>query len=158
MKEAPINGVTRLDGAYLAEVLLCEGYETNGMKGRNSLFNTDWIDHRHKDPHEPDRRFILHQVDMTDSNSLIRFIQQVQRDEMYNLAEQRDVAVCFEKPKNAANSDALGAGIGTGEAFPLLLGIDCGALWPGAGDPAEGVDEMCPRLYGENRIRPQMLR
>ena len=109
MKRALITGVTGQDGSYLAELLLDKGYEVHGIKRRTSLFNTDRIDHIYQDPHDEDQRFILHHGDMTDSSSLIRIIQQVQPDEIYNLAAQSHVAVSFEAPEYTANSDALGA-------------------------------------------------
>jgi len=108
MKTALITGVTGQDGAYLAELLLEKGYCVHGIKRRSSLFNTDRIDHLYQDPHESERRFILHHGDLTDSSSLIRIIQQVQPDEIYNLAAQSHVAVSFEEPEYTANSDALG--------------------------------------------------
>ena len=108
MKKALITGVTGQDGAYLAELLLEKGYEVHGIKRRTSLFNTDRIDHLYQDPHDPDQRFILHHGDMTDSSSLIRIIQQVQPDEIYNLAAQSHVAVSFEEPEYTADSDAIG--------------------------------------------------
>jgi GDPmannose 4,6-dehydratase len=108
MKVALITGVTGQDGAYLAEFLLAKGYGVHGIKRRTSLFNTDRIDHLYQDPHAEDRRFILHHADMTDSSSLLRVIQQVQPDEIYNLAAQSHVAVSFEQPEYTANSDALG--------------------------------------------------
>ncbi|SDH36057.1 GDP-mannose 4,6-dehydratase [Pseudomonas abietaniphila] len=109
MKVALITGVTGQDGAYLAELLLSKGYEVHGIKRRTSLFNTDRIDHLYQDPHVEGRNFILHHGDLTDSTSLIRIIQQVQPDEIYNLAAQSHVAVSFEEPEYTANSDALGA-------------------------------------------------
>jgi len=109
MKKALITGITGQDGAYLAEFLLNKGYEVHGIKRRTSLFNTDRIDHLYQDPHETGRKFILHHGDLTDSSSLIRIIQQVQPDEIYNLAAQSHVAVSFEEPEYTANSDALGA-------------------------------------------------
>jgi len=108
-KRALITGVTGQDGAYLSEFLLEKGYEVHGMKRRTSLFNTDRIDHIYQDPHEEEQKFILHHGDMTDSSSLVRIIQQVQPDEIYNLAAQSHVAVSFEEPEYTANSDALGA-------------------------------------------------
>ena len=108
-KIALISGITGQDGAYLAELLLGKGYEVHGIKRRASLFNTDRIDHLYQDPHVDDRRLILHYGDMTDSSNLIRIIQQVQPDEIYNLAAQSHVAVSFEEPEYTANSDALGA-------------------------------------------------
>lgn len=109
VKKALITGVTGQDGAYLAEFLLGKGYEVHGIKRRTSLFNTDRIDHLFQDPHEQNQRFILHHGDMTDSSSLVRIIQHVQPDEIYNLAAQSHVAVSFEEPEYTANSDALGA-------------------------------------------------
>ncbi|MFH7321496.1 GDP-mannose 4,6-dehydratase [Desulfurivibrio sp. D14AmB] len=109
MKKALITGITGQDGAYLAELLLEKGYEVHGIKRRTSLFNTDRIDHLYQDPHTPHRHFILHHGDMTDSSSLIRIIQRVQPDEIYNLAAQSHVAVSFEEPEYTADSDALGA-------------------------------------------------
>ncbi|MGI4811992.1 MAG: GDP-mannose 4,6-dehydratase [Janthinobacterium lividum] len=109
MKSALITGVTGQDGAYLAEFLLGKGYVVHGIKRRTSLFNTDRIDHLYQDPHETDRRFILHHGDLTDSTSLIRIIQTVKPDEIYNLAAQSHVGVSFEEPEYTANSDALGA-------------------------------------------------
>ncbi|MBB2970089.1 GDPmannose 4,6-dehydratase [Mesorhizobium sp. RMAD-H1] len=108
MKKALITGVTGQDGSYLAALLLNKGYEVHGIKRRTSLFNTDRIDHLYQEPHETDRRFILHYGDMTDSSSLICVMQQVQPDEVYNLAAQSHVAVSFEEPEYTANSDALG--------------------------------------------------
>ena len=108
-KVALITGTTGQDGSYLAEYLLEKGYVVHGLKRRSSLFNTDRIDHLYQDPHEVNRRFFLHHGDMTDSSSLTRIIQQVQPDEIYNLAAQSHVAVSFEEPEYTANSDALGA-------------------------------------------------
>lgn len=108
-KIALITGVTGQDGAYLAEFLLGKGYEVHGIKRRSSLFNTNRIDHLYQDPHDSERNFVLHYGDMTDSSSLIRIIQLVQPDEIYNLAAQSHVAVSFEEPEYTANSDALGA-------------------------------------------------
>jgi GDPmannose 4,6-dehydratase len=108
MKKAMITGVTGQDGAYLAEFLLGKGYEVHGIKRRTSLLNTERIDHLYRDPHVPDHRFFLHYGDMTDSNSLIRVLQKVQPDEVYNLAAQSHVAVSFEQPEFTANTNALG--------------------------------------------------
>ena len=105
---ALVTGITGQDGAYLAELLLAKGYAVHGIKRRSSQLNTARIDHLYQDPHENDRRFILHHGDMTDTASLIRVIQQVQPDEIYNLAAQSHVAVSFEEPEYTANSDALG--------------------------------------------------
>jgi GDPmannose 4,6-dehydratase len=107
-KTALITGITGQDGAYLAEFLIGKGYEVHGIKRRTSLFNTDRIDHLYQDPHEPGRRFVLHHGDLTDGSSLVHIVQQVQPDELYNLAAQSHVAVSFEEPEYTANSDALG--------------------------------------------------
>ena len=108
MKKALITGVTGQDGSYLAEFLLEKGYEVHGIKRRSSSFNTGRIDHLFCDLHEKDVRFILHYGDMTDSSSLIKLIQKIQPDEIYNLAAQSHVAVSFEQPVYTANSDGLG--------------------------------------------------
>ena len=108
MKKALITGITGQDGAYLAEFLLGKGYEVHGIKRRASLFNTDRIDHLYQDPHEKTLRMKLHYGDLTDATNLIRIIQLVQPDEIYNLAAQSHVAVSFETPEYTANSDALG--------------------------------------------------
>jgi len=108
-KVALITGITGQDGAYLAELLLGKGYVVHGIKRRTSLINTDRIDHLYQDPHETNRRFILHHGDLTDSSNLVRIIQQTQPDEIYNLAAQSHVAVSFEEPEYTANSDALGS-------------------------------------------------
>ncbi len=109
LRKALITGITGQDGAYLADFLLNKGYEVHGIKRRTSLFNTDRIDRLYQGPEVADRRFILHHGDLTDSSSLVRVIQQVQPDEIYNLAAQSHVAVSFEEPEYTANSDALGA-------------------------------------------------
>ena len=108
-KTALITGVTGQDGAYLAELLLKKGYEVHGIKRRASSFNTTRIDHLYQDPHVEARNFILHYGDMTDSSNLIRIVQQVQPDEIYNLAAQSHVAVSFEEPEYTANADGIGA-------------------------------------------------
>src|SRR6187549_1882856 len=105
-KKALITGVTGQDGAYLAELLLGKGYEVHGIKRRASSFNTDRIDHLYQDPHELNRRLVLHYGDLTDATNLIRIIQQVQPDEIYNLGAQSHVQVSFETPEYTANSDA----------------------------------------------------
>ena len=107
-KVALITGITGQDGAYLAEFLLKKGYIVHGVKRRASLFNTDRIDHLYQDPHVEDRNFILHYGDLTDSTNLIRIIQEVQPDEIYNLAAQSHVAVSFETPEYTANADGVG--------------------------------------------------
>ncbi len=144
IKKALITGITGQDGAYLTELLLSKGYEVHGIKRRTSLFNTDRIDHLYEDPHVKDRRFILHHGDMTDSSSLIRIIQQVQPDEIYNLAAQSHVAVSFEEPEYSADADALGA-LRILEAIRIL-----------------GLEKTCryyqastSELYGKVRETPQ---
>ena len=107
-KVALITGVTGQDGAYLSELLLNKGYEVHGIKRRSSLFNTDRIDHLYQDPHVDHQRFTLHYGDLTDSTNLIRIIQQVQPDEIYNLAAMSHVAVSFETPEYTANADGIG--------------------------------------------------
>jgi GDPmannose 4,6-dehydratase len=107
-KTALITGITGQDGAYLAELLLAKGYAVHGVKRRASSFNTDRIDHLYQDPHEKNVRLKLHYGDLTDSTNLIRIIQEVQPDEIYNLAAQSHVAVSFETPEYTANSDAVG--------------------------------------------------
>jgi GDPmannose 4,6-dehydratase len=107
-KKALITGITGQDGAYLAEFLLDKGYEVHGIKRRSSSFNTDRIDHLYRDPHERGVRMRLHYGDLTDSTNLIRIVQQVQPDEIYNLAAQSHVAVSFETPEYTANADAIG--------------------------------------------------
>ena len=109
MKKALITGITGQDGSYLAEFLLKKNYKVHGIKRRTSLINTDRIDHLYQDPHEKKPRFVLHHGDLTDSTSLIRIIQEVQPDEIYNLGAQSHVAVSFEEPEYTSNSDALGA-------------------------------------------------
>jgi len=108
MKKALITGVTGQDGAYLSEFLLKKGYEVHGLKRRSSLFNTDRIDHLYQDPHVENRNFILHYGDMTDSTNLIRLIQEIQPDEIYNLAAMSHVHVSFEVPEYTANADGIG--------------------------------------------------
>ena len=107
-KVALITGVTGQDGAYLAEFLLKKGYVVHGIKRRSSLFNTDRIDHLYQDPHVENKNFILHYGDLTDSTNLIRIIQQVQPDEIYNLAAMSHVAVSFDTPEYTANADGIG--------------------------------------------------
>jgi predicted nucleotidyltransferase len=108
-KTALITGITGQDGAYLAELLLEKGYEVHGIKRRASLFNTDRIDHLYEDPHKQGRKMILHYGDLTDATNLIRVLQQVQPDEVYNLAAQSHVQVSFETPEYTADVDGLGA-------------------------------------------------
>ena len=108
MKTALITGVTGQDGAYLSEFLLKKGYQVHGLKRRASLFNTDRIDHLYQDPHVENRNFILHHGDMTDSTNLIRLVQEIQPDEIYNLAAMSHVQVSFEMPEYTGNADGLG--------------------------------------------------
>ena len=108
MKKAMITGITGQDGAYLAEFLLEKGYEVHGIKRRSSSFNSARIDHLYRDPHEENVRFFMHYGDLTDATNLIRIMQEVKPDEIYNLAAQSHVKVSFESPEYTANSDALG--------------------------------------------------
>jgi len=108
MKKALITGVTGQDGAYLSDLLLKNGYEVHGIKRRTSLFNTDRIDHLYEDPHINNRHFVLHYGDLTDSTNLIRIIQEVQPDEIYNLGAMSHVKVSFDTPEYTANTDAIG--------------------------------------------------
>jgi GDPmannose 4,6-dehydratase len=107
MKRALITGITGQDGAYLAELLLDKGYEVHGIKRRASSFNTERIDHLYQDPHENNRQLILHYGDLTDATNLIRILQQVQPDEVYNLGAQSHVQVSFETPEYTANADGF---------------------------------------------------
>ena len=107
-KTALITGITGQDGAYLADFLLKKGYNVHGIKRRSSLFNTDRIDHLYQDPHVSQRNFVLHYGDLTDSTNLIRIVQQVQPDEIYNLAAMSHVAVSFDTPEYTANADGIG--------------------------------------------------
>ena len=108
MKKALVTGITGQDGAYLAKLLLDKGYEVHGIKRRASLFNTDRIDYLYQDPHLEDRRLILHYGDLTDATNIIRILQQVRPDEVYNLAAQSHVRVSFESPEYTADTNALG--------------------------------------------------
>src|ERR1700761_4310732 len=108
-KVALITGITGQDGSYLAELLLAKDYDVHGIKRRSSLVNTDRIDPLYRDPHDPDHRLFLHHADLTASTSILRVIQRVEPDEIYNLAAQSHVAVSFEEPEYTANADGLGA-------------------------------------------------
>jgi GDPmannose 4,6-dehydratase len=143
-KTALITGVTGQDGAYLAEFLLKKGYEVHGIKRRASSFNTTRIDHLYQDPHVEARNFILHYGDMTDSSNLIRIVQQVQPDEIYNLAAQSHVAVSFEEPEYTANADGIGA-LRLLEAIRLL----------GLEKKARFYQASTSELYGLVRETPQ---
>src|SRR6201985_496023 len=107
-KVALITGVTGQDGAYLTELLLSKGYEVHGIKRRSSLFNTDRIDHLYQDPHESNKNFFLHYGDLSDSTNIIRIVQQVQPDEIYNLGAMSHVQVSFETPEYTGNADGIG--------------------------------------------------
>lgn len=144
MKKALITGITGQDGAYLGELLLKKGYEVHGIKRRASLFNTGRIDHLYQDPHETERRFILHYGDLSDSTNLIRIIQQVQPQEIYNLGAQSHVQVSFETPEYTANSDALGT-LRILEAI-RILGMD---------KTAKFYQASTSELYGLVREVPQ---
>jgi GDPmannose 4,6-dehydratase len=144
MKTALITGITGQDGAYLAEFLLGKGYLVHGIKRRTSLFNTDRIDHLYKDPHESDIRFKLHYGDLTDATNLIRVIQEVQPDEIYNLAAQSHVMVSFETPEYTANSDALGT-LRLLEALRIL----------GLSKKTRFYQASTSELYGKVRETPQ---
>ena len=144
MKTALITGITGQDGAYLAELLISKGYIVHGIRRRTSLFNTDRIDHLYQDPHEPEARMFLHYGDMTDGSSLMRVIQQVRPDEIYNLAAQSHVAVSFEEPEYTANSDALGA-LRILESIRLL----------GLGNKTRFYQASTSELYGLTQESPQ---
>ncbi len=146
-KSALITGVTGQDGAYLAEFLLEKGYEVHGIKRRASLFNTDRVDHLYQDPHESNRRFVLHYGDTTDATNLLRVIQAVKPDEVYNLAAQSHVAVSFETPEYTANADALGP-LRILEAI-RILGMD---------DTARFYQASTSELYGKVQETPQSER
>ena len=143
-KVALITGVTGQDGAYLAEFLLEKDYEVHGIKRRASLFNTDRVDHLYQDPHEANRNFILHYGDLTDATNLIRILQQVQPDEVYNLAAQSHVAVSFESPEYTADTDALGT-------LRLLEGIRL----LGLEQKTRFYQASTSELYGKVRETPQ---
>ncbi len=144
MKVALITGVTGQDGAYLSEFLLKKGYQVHGLKRRASLFNTDRIDHLYQDPHIENRNFILHYGDMTDSTNLIRLIQEIQPDEIYNLAAMSHVAVSFEVPEYTANADGLGT-LRILDAVRLL----------GLGEKTRIYQASTSELYGKVQEVPQ---
>ena len=144
MKKALHTGITGQDGAYLAELLLKKGYEVHGIKRRSSLFNTERVDHLYQDPHVDNQRFILHYGDLTDSTNLIRIMQQVQPDEVYNLGAQSHVQVSFETPEYTANADAVGA-LRLLEAIRLL----------GLSEKAKFYQASTSELYGLVQETPQ---
>ncbi len=144
MKKALITGITGQDGAYLAEFLLEKGYEVHGIKRRSSLFNTQRVDHLYRDPHEENVRFLMHYGDLTDATNLTRIIQEVQPDEVYNLAAQSHVKVSFESPEYTANTDALGT-LRMLEAIRLL----------GLTDKTRFYQASTSELYGKVQEVPQ---
>jgi len=144
MKKALITGITGQDGAYLAQLLLDKGYEVHGIKRRSSLFNTDRIDHLYQDPHQEHVRFFLHYGDLTDSTNIIRILQHVQPDEVYNLGAQSHVQVSFETPEYTANSDALGT-LRILEAIRIL----------GLGEKVKFYQASTSELYGKVQEIPQ---
>lgn len=143
-KVALITGVTGQDGAYLSELLLKKGYEVHGIKRRSSSFNTERIDHLYEDPHEHETRFFLHYGDLTDSTNLIRLVQDVQPDEIYNLAAQSHVQVSFETPEYTANADAVGT-LRLLEAIRIL----------GLAEPTRFYQASTSELYGKVQETPQ---
>ncbi|WP_349351020.1 GDP-mannose 4,6-dehydratase [Flagellimonas sp. MMG031] len=143
-KKALITGVTGQDGAYLSEFLLKKGYEVHGLKRRSSMFNTDRIDHLYQDPHVENRNFILHYGDMTDSTNLIRLIQEIQPDEIYNLAAMSHVHVSFETPEYTGNADGLGT-LRVLDAVRML----------GLGDKTRIYQASTSELYGKVQEVPQ---
>ncbi len=143
-RKALITGITGQDGAYLAELLLGKDYEVHGVKRRSSLFNTQRIDHLYQDPHDKDVRFFLHYGDLTDSTNLIRIVQEVQPDEVYNLGAQSHVQVSFETPEYTANADALGT-LRLLEALRIL----------GLTDRARFYQASTSELFGKAQEVPQ---
>ena len=144
MKKALITGITGQDGSYLAELLLKKGYEVHGLKRRSSSFNTNRIDHLYQDPHEVDPRLVLHYGDLTDSTNLIKIIQQVQPDEIYNLGAQSHVAVSFEAPEYTANVDALGT-LRLLEAVRILGLSDCTRIYQASTSELYGLVQSSPQ-------------
>ena len=144
MKKALITGVTGQDGAYLAESLLQKGYEVHGIKRRSSMFNTDRIDHIYQDPHVDQQRFVLHYGDLTDSTNLIRIVQQVQPDEIYNLGAQSHVQVSFETPEYTANADAIGT-LRLLEAIRLLALTDKTRFYQASTSEMYGLVQEVPQ-------------
>lgn len=144
MKSALITGITGQDGAYLAEFLLKKGYEVHGIKRRSSLFNTDRIDHLYQDPHLDNRNFFLHYGDMTDSMNLTRIIQEVQPDEIYNLAAMSHVAVSFETPEYTANADGIGT-LRILEAVRLLNLIEKTKIYQASTSELYGLVQEVPQ-------------
>ena len=152
-KRALITGITGQDGMYLAELLLDKGYEVHGIKRRSSMFNTGRIDHLYQDPHEDDVRFKLHYGDMTDATNLIRIVQEVQPDEVYNLAAQSHVAVSFETPEYTANADALGT-LRMLEAIRILGLVDRTRFYQASTSELFGNNPQVPQNE-DTRFRPR---
>jgi GDP-mannose 4,6-dehydratase len=153
MKVALITGITGQDGAYLAELLLQKGYMVHGIKRRSSLLNTDRIDHLYLDPHEKNVNLKLHYGDLTDSTNLIRIIQEVQPDEIYNLGAMSHVKVSFETPEYTANADGIGTLRTRGDQTSWLnkedeniSGLNLGVVWFGSGNSSIGNDTILPAL------------
>ncbi len=144
MKKALITGITGQDGAYLAELLLNKGYEVHGIKRRTSLFNTDRIDHLYKDPHEKNVKFKLHYGDLTDSTNIIRIIQEVQPDEIYNLGAMSHVQVSFDTPEYTADVDAVGT-LRLLEAVRLLGMIDKTRIYQASTSELYGLIQETPQ-------------
>ena len=143
-KVAFITGITGQDGAYLAELLLKKGYIVHGLKRRSSSFNTGRIDHLYQDPHVSKRNFILHHGDLTDSSNLIRIIQEIQPDEIYNLAAQSHVHVSFETPEYTANADALGT-LRILEAIKLLGMVEKTKFYQASTSELYGMSQEVPQ-------------
>ena len=157
MKKALITGITGQDGSYLTELLLEKGYEVHGIKRRSSSFNTSRIDHLYQDPHDQDPRLFLHYGDLTDSTNLIRIIQQVQPDEIYNLGAQSHVAVSFEAPEYTANSDALGT-LRILEAVRMLGLTDKTRIYQASTSELYGLVQEIPQKESTPFYPPQSLR
>jgi len=144
MKKALITGITGQDGAYLSELLLKKGYEVHGIKRRSSLFNTDRIDHLYQDPHEKDLKFVLHYGDLTDSGNIIRIIQEIQPDEIYNLGAMSHVKVSFDSPEYTANVDGLGT-LRILEAVRLLGLVDKTRVYQASTSELYGLVQEVPQ-------------
>ena len=151
-KVALITGITGQDGAYLTELLLEKGYVVHGIKRRSSSFNTGRIEHLYQDPHEPNPRLILHYGDMTDSTNLIRTVQEVQPDEIYNLAAQSHVQVSFETPEYTANADAVGV-LRLLEAIRLLRLSDKTRFYQASTSEMYGKVQVIPQNEKHHSIR-----
>jgi len=151
-KQALITGITGQDGAYLAELLLGKGYIVHGIKRRSSLFNTGRIDHLYQDPHEKSRNFILHYGDLTDSTNLIRIIQEVQPDEIYNLGAMSHVKVSFDTPEYTANADGIGT-LRLLEAVRLLGLADKTKIYQASTSELYGLVQEVPQKESTPFIR-----